>query len=172
MYVHSFIFFDKNNINTYTILPLQPVVRTHVSMSEQITSFKTHRPAHLPPDIDEHSVELARQFYHRYKSACHGMTRREEVRRLFEDTYNSWATGVKDNYTFSKVLYAMTRRLNVCRVVNKNTIEWTVFDKNKELWKQKHTTHPSEPSVRRLQDMVEAQAKIVEQLITKLYERS
>jgi len=146
-------------------------------MSEQITSFK----ASLPPDIDEHSVELARQFYHRYKSACHGMTRREEVRRLFEDTFHSWATGVKDNYTFSKVLYAMTRRLNVCRVVNKNTIEWTVFDKNKDRWKQKHTTtppertvkqHPSEPSVRRLQDMVEAQAKIVEQLITKLYERS
>jgi len=129
---------------------------------------------HLSNDIDEQTVELARQFYNRYKSACHGMTRREEVRRLFEDTFHSWAAegSVKDSYTFSKVLYAMCRRLNLCRVVNKNTIEWSVFSvRHPKRGYVPAKPHPSEPTVQRLQDMVEAQAKIVEQLISRLYER-
>jgi len=126
----------------------------------------------LSDDIDEQTVELARQFYNRYKSACHGMTRREEVRRLFEDTFHSWAAegSVKDSYTFSKVLYAMCRRLNVCRVVNKSTIEWSVFTRRAKQC-QNVPNVPNVQSVQRLQDIVEAQAKIVEQLISKLYDR-
>jgi len=123
-------------------------------------------------DVDADTVAIASQFYARYKSACHGITRREELQRLFEDTYLSWANPayVKDNYTFSRVLFALCRHLHVCRVVKGTVIAWSVFTKDREKVNEKDRQQVTQvPSVQQLQDMFDAQSTIVNQLIKHLH---
>lgn len=80
-------------------------------------------------DVDPDALKLAQTFYERYKSACHGMTRRNELQRLYNDTLPSWAgADTQANVEFNKVLYAMARGMKVLHVTDGGKqLRWNVF---------------------------------------------
>jgi hypothetical protein len=95
-------------------------------------SFGQHGAA--PVNIDPDAQILAEAFYARYKSACHGITRRIELNRLYDDTFDSWVpheNGASNRpVDFSKVLFAMAHHMRVLRVVDGGRqIVWKVFNK-------------------------------------------
>lgn len=79
--------------------------------------------------FDEHALEAANAFYNSFKSACRGISRRDELDRLYNATYSSFASDVVDRPPpFNKVLFAMARSMHVVKVIKGGTLEWTVFD--------------------------------------------
>jgi len=80
-------------------------------------------------------LEVARAFHGQFKAACHGISRRVELRRLYVSTFPSFQSpreGLNrpwNNYErfddemgtpqfFNRVLYALAHALNVVRVVD------------------------------------------------------
>ena len=97
----------------------------------------------VPVDIDPDAQVLAEAFYARYKSACHGITRRIELNRLYDDTFDSWVP--HENGTsqrpvdFSKVLFAMVHHMRVLRVVDGGRqLVWKVFNKRPHQGRDEH----------------------------------
>jgi len=85
--------------------------------------------------VDPRALQVADAFYNLFKAACHGISRRIELWRLFESTFPSFQSPREgldrpwNNYErfddemgtphfFNKVLYALARGLNVVRVVD------------------------------------------------------
>jgi hypothetical protein len=79
--------------------------------------------------FDEHALEAADAFYNSFKSACHGISRRDELDRLYNATYPSFGADVVERPPFNKVLFAMARSMRVVKVIRGGTLEWTVFDR-------------------------------------------
>ena len=88
-------------------------------------------PIDLPPwvnatredGVEEGSLVLAQAFYNAHRSLCHRTQKRGELSQLYLSTFNSWAseetkTNVSNQRQFKQVLYAMTRGLQVLRVVD------------------------------------------------------
>jgi hypothetical protein len=79
-------------------------------------------------EVDPEALLQADAFYNRYKSACHGMTRRPELQRLFEDTFPSWAYPNAPHVDFGKVLFALAHGMKMVRVVDGGRqLIWKVF---------------------------------------------
>jgi len=79
--------------------------------------------------FDEHALEAAHAFYNSFKSACHGISRRDELDRLYNATYLSFGSDVGERPPFNKVLFAMARSMHVVKVIRGGTLEWTAFDR-------------------------------------------
>jgi len=79
--------------------------------------------------FEEHAQEAAFAFYKNFKSACHGISRRDELDRLYNATYESFGGDVVTRPPFNRVLFAMARNMHVVKVIGGGTLEWTVFDR-------------------------------------------
>jgi hypothetical protein len=80
----------------------------------------------------EQAMRVSSAFYNRYKSLCHGTSRRHELKRLYEDTQPVILklTGDTKPLRFSQILYALSNTHNVLKVLGGNEIQWTVFNKS------------------------------------------
>ena len=90
---------------------------------------------HIQDEIDPDVLSLAEAFYLRYKSACHGVTRRPELQRLYDDTFESWVPrdANRSKTDFSKVLFALARGMKVVRVVDGGRqLVWRVFNNQRD----------------------------------------
>jgi len=85
-------------------------------------------------NIDEYeqAMRVSAIFYNRYKSLCHGSSRRHELKRLYEDTQPVILklSGDTKNLRFSQILYALSYGHNVLKVLGGNEIQWNVFNKS------------------------------------------
>jgi hypothetical protein len=72
-------------------------------------------------------TSAADQFYNMFKSACHGITRRQELEQLYYATYQTFGSKFEQPLEFSKVLFAMAHTLKVLRVIKGGTISWKAF---------------------------------------------
>ena len=79
--------------------------------------------------FDGHAMDAADAFYKSFKSACHGISRRDELDRLYNATYPSFGGDVVERPPFNKVLFAMARSMHVVKVIRGGTLEWTAFDR-------------------------------------------
>ncbi len=79
--------------------------------------------------FEEHAQEAAFAFYKNFKSACHGISRRDELDRLYNATYESFGGDVVTRPPFNRVLFAMARNMHVVKVIGGGTLEWTAFDR-------------------------------------------
>jgi hypothetical protein len=109
----------------------------HTPSSNQ--DHRAERPSfgrpHIQDEIDPDVLSLAEAFYLRYKSACHGVTRRPELQRLYEDTFESWVPkdANRSKTDFSKVLFALARGMKVVRVVDGGRqLVWRVFNNQRD----------------------------------------
>jgi hypothetical protein len=109
----------------------------HTPSSNQ--DHRAERPSfgrpHIQDEIDPDVLRLAEAFYLRYKSACHGVTRRPELQRLYEDTFESWVPkdANRSKTDFSKVLFALARGMKVVRVVDGGRqLVWRVFNNQRD----------------------------------------
>lgn len=94
-------------------------------------------PMNKPLEIDniqeyEQAMRVSGIFYNRYKSLCHGSSRRHELKRLYEDTQPVILklSGDTKNLRFSQILYALSYGHNVLKVLGGNEIQWNVFNKS------------------------------------------
>jgi len=80
----------------------------------------------------EQAMRVSSAFYNRYKSLCHGTSRRHELKRLYEDTQPVILklTGDTKPLRFSQILYALSNGHNVLKVLGGNEIQWSVFNKS------------------------------------------
>jgi len=95
----------------------------------------------------EQAMRVSAIFYNRYKSLCHGSSRRHEIKRLYEDTQHILLkiSGDTKSLRFSQILYALSYGHNVLRVLGGNEIQWNVFNKTFNKFKQhpeKMETYP------------------------------
>ena len=105
-----------------------PSIRTGDAAPPTRAHTTTRDTSAPPKEIDEDALRLAEAFYHRYKSACHGMTRRPELQRLFEDTFPSWSDAHGNHPDFSKVVFALAHGMRVVRVIDGGRqLVWKVF---------------------------------------------
>jgi len=81
--------------------------------------------SHTDDTVDQDALTAAEGFYGRFKSACHGITRREELDQLYQATHRSFWDNPKERPEFSKVLFAMARKMRVLRVIRGGTLSWT-----------------------------------------------
>ena len=79
--------------------------------------------------VEEYALETAAAFYKKFKSACHGISRRNELDQLYNATYPSFGCNVGERAPFNRVLFAMARNMRVVRVIGGGTLEWTAFDR-------------------------------------------
>ena len=79
--------------------------------------------------VEEYALETAEAFYTKFKSACHGISRRNELDQLYNATYPSFGCNVVERAPFNRVLFAMARNMRVVRVIGGGTLEWTAFDR-------------------------------------------
>jgi hypothetical protein len=88
----------------------------------------------------EQAMRVSSVFYNRYKSLCHGTSRRHELKRLYEDTQPVilQISGDTKSLRFSQILYALSHGHNVLKVLGGNEIQWNVFNKSYN----KHKQHP------------------------------
>lgn len=94
----------------------------------EATSVDPKRPEDEGSRVDEDALQAADAFYNMFKSACHGITRRQELDQLYNATYLSFGSKHEQRPEFSKVLFAMARTMKVLRVVRGGTISWKAFD--------------------------------------------
>ncbi len=95
----------------------------------------------------EQAMRVSAIFYNRYKSLCHGSSRRHEIKRLYEDTQHVILkiSGDTKSLRFSQILYALSYGHNVLKVLGGNEIQWNVFNKSFNKFKQhpeKMETYP------------------------------
>lgn len=111
------------------------------------THEKMYKPFENDNDDYEQAMRVSDIFYNRYKSLCHGSSRRHELKRLYEDTQPIILklSGDTKNLRFSQILYALSHGHNVLKVLGGNEIQWNVFNKTYNKYKQ----HP---------DKIEAQS--------------
>ena len=76
---------------------------------------------------DQSAIVSAKGFYGMFKSACHGITVRAELEKLYNATYESFSSTENHRPEFSKVLFAMAHSLKVLRVINGGSIAWKAF---------------------------------------------
>lgn len=86
----------------------------------------------------ERAMRVSAIFYNRYKSLCHGSSRRHEIKRLYEDTQHVILklSGDTKSLRFSQILYALSYGHNVLKVLGGNEIQWNVFNKSFNKYKQ------------------------------------
>jgi hypothetical protein len=86
----------------------------------------------------EQAMRVSSVFYNRYKSLCHGTSRRHELKRLYEDTQPVilQISGDTKSLRFSQILYALSHGHNVLKVLGGNEIQWNVFNKSYNKYKQ------------------------------------
>jgi len=77
--------------------------------------------------VDDEALFAADAFYNMFKSACHGITRRQELDQLYNATYLSFGSKHELRPEFSKVLFAMARTMKVLKVIRGGTISWKAF---------------------------------------------
>jgi hypothetical protein len=80
--------------------------------------------------VEEYALETAEAFYKKFKSACHGISRRNELDQLYNATYSSFGCDAMERAPFNRVLFAMARSMRVLRVIGGGTIEWTAFNRH------------------------------------------
>jgi hypothetical protein len=78
-------------------------------------------------DVDEDILTAAEGFYGKFTSACHGITRRQELDQLYHATRRKFWHGPHVLPEFSKVLFAMARTMKVVRVIRGGTLSWTAL---------------------------------------------
>jgi hypothetical protein len=79
--------------------------------------------------VDEDALQAAIGFYEMFTSACHGITRRQELDQLYNATYLSFGSKHETRPEFSKVLFAMAREMKVLKVIRGGTISWNAFNR-------------------------------------------
>ena len=79
--------------------------------------------------VDAPALEAGQAFYDMFKAACHGISRRSELDQLYNATFSSFGSNADQRPEFSKVLFAMARRMRVLRVISGGSIEWNSFDR-------------------------------------------
>jgi len=88
-------------------------------------------------DVDEEALCAADAFYNMFKSACHGITRRQELDQLYTATYSSFGSKPETRPEFSKVLFAMARNMKVLKVIRGGTISWNAFNRQDDRHEQR-----------------------------------
>ena len=106
---------------------------TAIYRSERDTSVEPKvRDDESTHTVDTQAIEAADAFYTMFKSACHGITRRQELDQLYNATYLSFGSKHEERPEFSKVLFAMARTMKVLRVIRGGTISWKAFSHQDE----------------------------------------
>ena len=82
---------------------------------------------HTAEVVDQDALTAAEGFYGKFTSACHGITRRQELDQLYNATHRSFWDNPQMRPEFSKVLFAMARTMKVVRVIRGGTLSWTAF---------------------------------------------
>ena len=95
--------------------------------SDRDTSVEPKQEVEGLPKVDDDALQSAEAFYNMFKSACHGITRRQELDTLYNATYLSFCSNRDQRPEFSKVLFAMARGMKVLKVIRGGTISWKAF---------------------------------------------
>ena len=74
--------------------------------------------------VDQDALQAGIAFYDMFTSACHGISRRQELDQLYQATYLSFGSKHEQRPEFSKVLFAMAREMKVLKVIRGGTISW------------------------------------------------
>jgi len=92
--------------------------------SAEPTNHNEDHPQTAQPAVDQEALQAGDAFYNMFKSACHGITRRQELEQLYNATYLSFGSKHEERPEFSKVLFAMAREMKVLRVIRGGTLSW------------------------------------------------
>ena len=95
--------------------------------SDRDTSVEPKQEVEGLTKVDDDALQSAEAFYNMFKSACHGITRRQELDTLYNATYLSFCSNCDQRPEFSKVLFAMARGMKVLKVIRGGTISWKAF---------------------------------------------
>jgi len=84
----------------------------------------TNKP-NYSKDVDSKSLELAKTFFERYKQICLATGHRNDLLKLYNDTFDTWSEG-KDKEDFNKVLFALSKGLHLVKVRQGKFLEWSM----------------------------------------------
>ena len=121
----TFISFKTNNEQ------VEHIYKDSDSSDDDVT---VRPPEQVPSDMENGlesvSCQLASEFYNRYGTSLHGITKRGGLSQLYIDTYDSWCPAKLKGQPrhFKQVLYALANDTKKVRVVGGGRfLRWTEF---------------------------------------------
>ena len=120
-----------------------PVPKERHDRADDRDSHRDRADSEPMQSIDPEAIHSAKAFYKSFTSACHGITRRQELDQLYHATYRS--LGLNDKVQrpeFSKVLFAMAREMRVLRVIRGGTLSWNALNNQRDDYQDRQDRRP------------------------------